>query len=93
MKTQILIFMLCCLFTEVNTATAKNIKGYPEFTMFEELPSWSFYVRHVKEIQMNGIKLHLKADDFRPAFVFDRTSGLRLTDICFPDYLKNRQVI
>ena len=71
----------------------ENIKGYPEFTMFEELPSWGFYVRHVKGIQMNGIKLHLKADDFRPAFVFDRINGLRLTDICLPDSLKNGQVV
>lgn len=71
----------------------ENIKGYPEFTMFEELPSWGFYVRHVKGIQMNGIKLHLKADDFRPAFVFDRINGLRLTDICLPDSLNNGQVV
>ena len=46
-----------------------NEKGYPEFTMFEELPSWGFYVRHVKGIQMHNIKLRLQEDDFRPAFV------------------------
>ena len=48
----------------------ENVKGYPEFTMFEELPSWGFYVRHVKGIRMKDIRLRLKEDDFRPAFVF-----------------------
>lgn len=71
----------------------ENVKGYPEFTMFEELPSWGFYVRHVKGIQMKNIRLHLEADDFRPAFVFDRVSGLSLTDFVFPETKKRAQVV
>lgn len=53
--------------------------------MFEELPSWGFYVRHVKGIQMHNIKLRLQEDDFRPAFVFDRVSDVRLSDISLPE--------
>lgn len=71
----------------------ENEKGYPEFTMFEELPSWGFYVRHVKGIQMHNIKLRLQEDDFRPAFVFDRVSDVRLSGISLPENKKEGQVV
>lgn len=71
----------------------ENEKGYPEFTMFEELPSWGFYVRHVDGIQMKDIKLRLEADDFRPAFVFDRVNRLSLTEINLPADKRNNQVV
>ena len=71
----------------------ENEKGYPEFTMFEELPSWGFYVRHVKGIQMHNVKLRLQEDDFRPAFVFDRVSDVRLSDISLPENKKEGQVV
>ena len=61
--------------------------------MFEELPSWGFYVRHVKGIRMKDIRLLLKEDDFRPAFVFDRVSGLSLTDIDLPGTKRGGQVV
>lgn len=71
----------------------ENEKGYPEFTMFEELPSWGFYVRHVKGIQMHNIKLRLQEDDFRPAFVFDRVSDVNLSGISLPENKKVGQVV
>lgn len=71
----------------------ENEKGYPEFTMFEELPSWGFYVRHVKGIQMRHIKLRLQEDDFRPAFVFDRVSDIRLMGIDLPENKQAGQVV
>lgn len=71
----------------------ENEKGYPEFTMFEELPSWGFYVRHVKGIQMHNVKLRLQEDDFRPAFLFDRVSDVRLSDISLPENKKAGQVV
>lgn len=71
----------------------ENEKGYPEFTMFEELPSWGFYVRHVKGIQMHNVKLRLQEDDFRPAFVFDRVSDVRLSDISLAENKKAGQVV
>ena len=71
----------------------ENEKGYPEFTMFEELPSWGFYVRHVKGIQMHNVKLRLQEDDFRAAFVFDRVSNVRLSGISLPENKKAGQVV
>jgi parallel beta-helix repeat protein len=62
----------------------ENIKGYPEFTMFGELPCWGFYVRHVKGIEMKNIKLVLEKEDFRPAFVFDDVENLTMKAIDLP---------
>lgn len=70
----------------------ENEKGYPEFTMFGELPSWGFYVRHVNGIEMKNIKLLLEKEDFRPAFVFDDVKGLRLEKIDVPSD-KTNQII
>ena len=60
-------------------------QGYPEFTMFGELPSWAFYVRHVRGLTMKNIRVSLKDEDFRPAFVFDDVHGLSLTNLNQPD--------
>lgn len=70
----------------------ENIKGYPEFTMFGELPSWGFYVRHVSGIQMKNIKLILEKEDFRPAFVFDDVKDLVMENINVPSD-KTQQII
>lgn len=57
---------------------------YPEFTMFGELPSWAFYVRHVRNITFRNIKVTLADKDFRPAFVFDDVEGLTLQNVNQP---------
>jgi len=62
----------------------ENINGYPEFSMFGELPSWGFYVRHVNGIEMKNIKLILEKEDFRPAFVFDDVKNLTMKTINIP---------
>jgi len=54
---------------------------YPEFSMFGELPSWGFYVRHVKGLTMKGIDLKVLEEDFRPALVFDDVSDLKLQKV------------
>ena len=38
----------------------EEIKSYPEFSMFGELPSWAFYVRHVQGLTMKTSRSHCK---------------------------------
>jgi len=57
---------------------AENEAGYPEFSMFGELPAWGFYVRHVKGISFKNLKLNYKETDFRPALVFDEVTSINL---------------
>ena len=71
----------------------ENVDGYPEFSMFGELPAWGFYVRHVSGLTLKGITLRLREDDYRPAFVFDRVSRLNLSDIVLPEDKQAGQVV
>lgn len=63
----------------------ENADGYPEFSMFGELPSWAFYVRHVRNIAFRNINVRLKDSDFRPAFVFDDVEALKLENVNQPE--------
>lgn len=71
----------------------EEIRGYPEFTMFPELPSWAFYVRHAEGIQMKNVSLKLDDYDFRPALVFDDVKGIDLDNVKFPESLKHSQIV
>lgn len=62
----------------------EEVKGYPEFSMFGELPSYGLYVRHVSGITMKNIKFTLENDDFRPAIIFDDVSNINLSQINVP---------
>ncbi len=64
----------------------EQIQSYPEFHMFRELPSWAFYVRHVKGINFRNVTLNLEQPDFRPPFVFDDVSEIKLDKIKLPNF-------
>lgn len=66
------------------TSVPENKANYPDFSMFGELPSWGFYVRHAEGIKMKNVKVNYLKDDFRPALVFDDVKGLELADIDIP---------
>jgi hypothetical protein len=70
----------------------EKIKDYPEYSMFGELPSWGFYIRHVKGISMKNIRLNLDNCDYRPAFVFDDVQQVVMENLDLPDD-KNQQII
>lgn len=55
--------------------------AYPEYTMFGELPSWGLFVRHVKGITLKDISFKTRANDFRPAMVFDDVNGVNLSNV------------
>lgn len=59
----------------------EQIEKYPEFSMFGELPSWGFYVRHVDGITFRNIHLSLQDADFRPAFVLDDVKDVMFENV------------
>ncbi len=63
----------------------ENPRGYPEYTMYGELPSWGFYVRHVRDIRFENVNLKLTEPDFRPAFVFDDVKDIQLNHVSTPE--------
>ena len=60
--------------------------GYPEFSMFGELPAWGFYMRHAEGIQFNNFKISYKEADFRPAMVFDDVKNVQLNNVQIPTF-------
>lgn len=75
------------------TAVTENEAGYPEFTMFGELPAWGLYCRHAEGITLNNFKITLIDKDFRPAMVFDDVKGLNLDKVELPATLKMSGII
>lgn len=66
------------------TSIPENENGYPEFSMWGELPAWGLYMRHAEGITMQNVTVRFKEDDFRPAFVFDDVKRINLTDVKIP---------
>jgi hypothetical protein len=63
----------------------ENEAGYPEFSMFGELPVWGFYVRHVNGLKMNNVKISKKRSDYRPSMAFNDVIGLNIDSLTIPD--------
>lgn len=45
--------------------------AYPEFSQFQELPAWGFYIRHARNLVFENVKLTAKEQEYRPAIVLD----------------------
>jgi polygalacturonase len=70
----------------LNSVT-ENAVGYPEFTMFGELPAWGLYIRHAEGITLKNVKLSYLKDDFRPAIVTDDVNGLKINILSVPSMM------
>lgn len=70
----------------------EKIPNYPEFSMFGELPTWGFYIRHADGIKIKHMLLTCKGTDYRPAFIADDVKGLSLTALNIPQ-VKTEPVI
>lgn len=62
----------------------ENISGYPEFSMFGELPAWGLYTRHVESLSLQNVNLRFEAPDFRPSVLFDDVHKAQLQDMHIP---------
>ncbi|MEO6166016.1 MAG: glycosyl hydrolase family 28 protein [Chitinophagales bacterium] len=71
----------------------ENASGYPEFSMFGELPAWGFYVRHMDGLSMKNIKLSIAAPDYRPAMVFDDVRNLVIDSVIINGDSKQKHFI
>lgn len=60
----------------------ENELGYPEATMFGDLPATGFFVRHVRGLRMSNVEVTTIAPDPRPAF--------RLEDVAQADFMAVR---
>ncbi|HZE68918.1 MAG TPA: glycoside hydrolase family 28 protein [Pyrinomonadaceae bacterium] len=54
----------------------ENEDGYPEPTMFGEIPAYGFFVRHVKGLQMNDVQVSYLNEDARPPIAMRDVKGV-----------------
>ena len=54
---------------------------YPEGTKWGTLPSYGFFVRHVKNITFNNVEVTYKNKDVRPAIIFDDVEDINLYNL------------
>jgi hypothetical protein len=56
----------------------EQIKAYPEARMFDRLPSYGFYCRHVAGLKFENVGISTSRPDERPALHFEDVQGLHL---------------
>ena len=56
-------------------------KDYPEPDSWKTMPSYGFYIRHVKDLKMHDVQIHYLKEDFRPPFILADVKGAILYDI------------
>ncbi len=73
--------------------TIENLKdipekpaSYPEYDMFGQLPSWGVFIRHARNVQIEGLSIIAVKADFRTAIVMDdvHESGLKKLKVTEP---------
>jgi len=68
--------------------------AYPEYSQFKELPAWGFYVRHVKNLNIENITLTAQGKEYRPAIVMDDVQGATFSQMNYiePGATKKKQI-
>ena len=66
---------------EAKIVPPEKAAGYPEPTRFGAIPSYGFYIRHVKGIEFNNINLRYEKRDERPAFILNDVQNARFYNI------------
>ena len=61
--------------SDAQRAIAEEEKKYPEPTMFGTTPAHGFFLRHVRGLEIEDIKIEHTNPDARPAFVLDDVEG------------------
>ena len=54
--------------------------GYPEPSKIGVMPSYGFFARHVRDLELQNIRFSFDKDDLRPALICDDVDGLEIDD-------------
>lgn len=66
---------------------------YPESTKWGNLPSFGFFIRHVKNISLNNLEFRIKNSDARPATICDDVQRLTISGLKTDSDLQAKKVI
>jgi polygalacturonase len=62
----------------------ENELGYPEATMFGDLPATGLFLRHMRNLDVSNVEVRVEAPDPRPAFWLEDVEGARFTRVRSP---------
>ncbi len=66
---------------EINRDIPEKAEAYPRGEMFGRLPAYGFYLRHVRNITLDQVRLRFAEEDFRPAVVGDNVEHLEISSL------------
>lgn len=64
--------------TKIQKVVPEFEKAYPEPQKFGVLPSYGFFIRHAKNIQLDDVEISFLGKETRPAFFLDDVNGIEL---------------
>ncbi len=59
--------------------------GYPEATMFGDLPATGLFVRHARNLELSNVQVAVARPDARPAFRLEDVAGIDAFRVKVPD--------
>jgi polygalacturonase len=65
----------------INRVVPEFEKDYPEPYRWKIMPSYGFFIRHVKNLKMHDIQTSFVKEDARPPFILDDVKGAILYDV------------
>lgn len=69
---------------QANRLLSEEEKRYPEPNMFGPTPSHGFFLRHVRGVAMDNVKIAAQSEDPRPAFVLEDVHGAEFVAVRSP---------
>ncbi len=63
------------------TAVIEDEKGYPQPTVWKELPSSALFIRHARNIQITGLIIHSEQQDLRVPIIASDVTGLQISNV------------
>jgi hypothetical protein len=68
----------------VQAVVPEHEQDYPEPQKFGVLPAYGFFIRHVKNIALHQVTLHLLGTENRPALLLTDVQGAELHQVALP---------
>ncbi|WP_207495876.1 rhamnogalacturonidase [Aridibaculum aurantiacum] len=65
----------------IQTTVPEYERSYPEPQKFGVLPAYGFFIRHVKNIELNNVEISFLGKETRAAFIMDDVNGASLFNV------------
>ena len=66
--------------TKIQKNVAEYIHDYPEPQRFGVMPSYGFFIRHAKNIEMNNVEVSFMGEESRPAVILEDVKQISLNN-------------